>query len=26
VIMNRPSTTPERPYARSSARQPMSVR
>jgi hypothetical protein len=26
VIMNRPATVTERPYARSSARQPMSVR
>lgn len=26
VIMNRPATTAERPYARSSARQPISVR
>ncbi len=26
VIMNRPATATERPYARSSARQPMSVR
>ena len=26
VIMNRPTTPPESPYARSSARQPMSVR
>ena len=26
VIMNRPTTPQERPYARSSARQPMSVR
>jgi hypothetical protein len=26
VIMNRPATATESPYARSSARQPMSVR
>jgi hypothetical protein len=26
VLMNRPTTPQERPYARSSARQPMSVR